>query len=155
MQKRNNIKNFDPMSYLFENNNPQTNSQYGNVMESKDDFYLKTDCFYLIKYEQVQGTLILKKECMIFQPSEDLSKNMHLVKAEVGGTPKEQIEDFGAVIDYLDIIEVNKMNLVNEKAILSANSFIRECYKFNLFLQIVLTAVNGVTLKASGSKDGA
>ena len=38
------------------------------------------------------------------------------------------------------------MNLVNEKAITSDNAFIREAYKFNLFLQIVLTSVNGVTL---------
>jgi hypothetical protein len=80
---------------------------------------------------------------------------MHLVKKEVGGTPKEQIEEYAGVIDYLDIIEVNKMNLVNEKAILSSKSFIRECYKFNLFLQIVLTTVNGVTLKATQNKSGA
>ena len=46
----------------------------------------------------------------------------------------------------MDVIEVNKMNLVNEKAIVSENAFIREAYKFDLFLQIVLTAVNGVTL---------
>lgn len=47
----------------------------------------------------------------------------------------------------MDVIEVNKMNLVNEKAIVSENNFIKEAYKFNYFLQIVLTAVNGVTLK--------
>ena len=45
----------------------------------------------------------------------------------------------------MDIIEVNKMNLVNEKAIVSDNAFIRDAYKFNLFIQIILTAVNGVT----------
>jgi hypothetical protein len=44
---------------------------------------------------------------------------------------------------------VNKMNLVNEKAILSDNAFIREAYKFDLFLQIVLTSVNGVTLMSN------
>jgi hypothetical protein len=66
IKKRNNIKNFDAMSYLFENHNPQTNSQYGNAMEGKDDFFLKTECCYLIKFEQVNGTLILKKECMVF-----------------------------------------------------------------------------------------
>lgn len=41
------------------------------------------------------------------------------------------------------------MNLVNEKAVLSTNSFVRDSYKFNSFLQIVLTTVNGVTLKAT------
>ena len=47
----------------------------------------------------------------------------------------------------MDIVEVNKMSLVNEKAIVSENSFIKDAYKYNYFLQIVLTAVNGVTLK--------
>jgi hypothetical protein len=64
-----------------------------------------------------------------------------------GGSEEAQLEEYAGIIDYLDIIEVNKMNLVNEKAIVSENSFIREAYKFNLFLQIVLTTVNGVTLK--------
>ena len=45
----------------------------------------------------------------------------------------------------MDIAEVNKMNLVNEKAIVSDNAFICDAYKFNLFIQIILTAVNGVT----------
>ena len=56
-------------------------------MESKDDYYLKTECYYLIKFEKVYGTLILKKDCMIFEPNED--KNDHLVKENIGGTPKE------------------------------------------------------------------
>jgi hypothetical protein len=124
-KQRKSIKNFDAGAYLFENNNPTTNSQYG-VMESKDDYFLKTECFYLIKFEQVFGTLILRKDCMVFQPSEDISKNSHLVKEEAGGTPKEQIEEYGGIIDFLDVIEVNKMNLVNEKAILSTNSFISD-----------------------------
>ena len=58
-------------------------------MESIDDYYMKTECYYLIKFEQVYGTLILKKDCMIFEPSEE--KNSHLVKEDFGGTPKEQI----------------------------------------------------------------
>ena len=41
------------------------------------------------------------------------------------------------------------MQLVNDKAILSTNLFVRESYKMNLFLQIVLTTINGVTLKAT------
>ena len=55
----------------------------------------------------------------------------------------------------MDVIEVNKMNLVNEKAIVSENNFIRDAYKFNYFLQIVLTAVNGVTLKRQTHHGGA
>ena len=38
------------------------------------------------------------------------------------------------------------MNLVNEKAVTSEDSFIRDKYKFDIFLQVVLTTVNGVTL---------
>ena len=79
MKKRNNIKNFDTSAYLMENHNPITNSQYGNTMESKDDYYLKTECFYLIKFEEVFGTLILKKDSMVFEPSHDIAKNGHLV----------------------------------------------------------------------------
>ena len=55
----------------------------------------------------------------------------------------------------MDIIEVNKMNLVNEKAIVSDNNFVKDAYKFNYFLQIVLTAVNGVTLKRNSGLAGA
>ena len=51
----------------------------------------------------------------------------------------------------MDVIEVNKMNLANEKAIVSDNNFIREAYKYNYFLQVVLTAVNGVTLKKNNA----
>ena len=62
-----------------------------------------------------------------------------------------KISDYGGQIDFMDVIEVNKMNLANEKAIVSDNNFIREAYKYNYFLQIVLTAVNGVTLKKNSS----
>lgn len=41
------------------------------------------------------------------------------------------------------------MKLVNDKAILSTNSFVRESYQMNVFLQVVLTTINGVTLKAT------
>jgi hypothetical protein len=34
----------------------------------------------------------------------------------------------------MDIIEVNKMNLVNEKAIVCENNFVKEAYKYNYFL---------------------
>ena len=116
--------------------------------DSSDDYYLKTECYYLIKYEEVFGTLVLKKDCLIFEPSLDPEHNQHLINGPHGTQIK--VEDYRGVIDYMDIIEVNKMNLVNEKAIVSENAFIREAYRFNLFLQVVLTAVNGVTLKSTG-----
>jgi len=41
------------------------------------------------------------------------------------------------------------MDLVNEKVITSENTFYKEEFKFNKFLQVVLTAVNGITLEKS------
>ena len=70
----------------------------------------------------------MKKECLVFEPSSDPELNKNLENENV------KIEDYRGTIDYMDIIEVNKMNLVNEKAIVSENAFIRDAYKFNLFI---------------------
>lgn len=43
--------------------------------------------------------------------------------------------------------EVNIMQLVNEKAVGSDIAFVRNNYKMNVFVQVVLTAVNGITLR--------
>ena len=43
------------------------------------------------------------------------------------------------------------MKLINEKSIMSDNKFIKEEYRFDQFLQIVLTSVNGLTLKKDES----
>ena len=133
LKQRNHIRDFDVSNYLFENNNPTTNSNFAVGMESKEDYFLKTECYYLIQFEQVYGTLILKKDCLVFEPSRDVDKNRSLIRPD-GGSEEDQLEEYAGIIDYLDIIEVNKMNLVNEKAIVSENSFLREAYKFNLFL---------------------
>ena len=138
--------NFDVADYIDENQNPMFDSSFATA-DSSDDYYLKTECYYLIKYEEVFGTLILKKDCLVFEPNLSPEHNQHLVNGPNGSQIK--VEDYKGVIDYMDIIEVNKMNLVNEKAIVSENAFIREAYRFNLFLQVVLTAVNGVTLKCN------
>lgn len=132
-KRRNHIADFDVNDYLFENNNPNTNSSFAVGMESKDDYFLKTECYYLIQFEQVFGTLYLKKDRLEFVPSKDLEKNESLINHDEGDV-EAQLDEYAGVIDYLDIIEVNKMNLVNEKAIVSDDSFIREAFKFNLFL---------------------
>lgn len=44
------------------------------------------------------------------------------------------------------MIEVNKMKMANDRAVVSENNFIRKAYQYDLFLQVVLTTVNGVTL---------
>ena len=77
--------------------------------------------------------LNLKKDRLEFVPSKDLEKNESLINLDEGDVDA-QLDEYAGVIDYLDIIEVNKMNLVNEKAIVSDDSFIREAFKFNLFL---------------------
>ena len=107
----------------------------------KSDYFIKTPCYYLIKFDHIFGTLIIKNDSIIFEPSEDKNHNQHLVAGEV------KIADFGSTIDFLDIAEVNKLPLINEKAVISENAFISEAYKFDWFLQIVLTTVNGVTLR--------
>jgi hypothetical protein len=53
-------------------------------MESKDDYFLKTECYYLIQFEQVFGTLFLKKDRLVFVPSRDLDKNESLIKDGAG-----------------------------------------------------------------------
>mmetsp|Transcript_1973 Transcript_1973/g.3465 ORF Transcript_1973/g.3465 Transcript_1973/m.3465 type:complete len:227 (-) Transcript_1973:859-1539(-) len=141
------LPHFEIHDYLVENHNPMTAGVYGNqTVEGKDDFRLKTDCFYMMKYEHVYGTLTLKKDHLFFEPLLDSPHNEHLDFDE--HSKKRDLQKFEAVIDYLDIIEANKMNLVNENAVVSENTFIREAYKFDIFIQVVLTAVNGVTLKA-------
>ena len=48
LKQRNHIADFDVSDYLFENINPNTNSSFAVGMESKDDYFLKTECYYLI-----------------------------------------------------------------------------------------------------------
>lgn len=147
--------NFDVNEYLLYNQDPRYQSAFGtkSVRESDEAFILKTEAFYMIKFEKVFGTAIIKRDRLIFEPQNPNDKNLiasgkkiyndHLMENE----HQIKISDYSGQIDFMDVIEVNKMNLVNEKAIMSDNNFVKEAYKFNYFLQIVLTAVNGVTLK--------
>jgi hypothetical protein len=47
---------------------------------------------------------------------------------------QQNLSEYEAAIDFLDIIEVNKMFLVNEKALDSNNEFQKESYKYDWFL---------------------
>ena len=51
------------------------------------------------------------------------------------------------MIDYSDISEANILRLINEAAMEIDNNFIKKAYKYDYFIQIDLTAVNGLTLK--------
>ena len=46
------------------------------------------------------------------------------------GNPADDLKQYEAIIDYLDIVESNKMNLANEQAVVSENNYIREAYQF-------------------------
>jgi hypothetical protein len=94
----------------------------------QSDFFIKTPCFYLIKFDHIFGTLIVKNDSIVFEPCKDVDQNQHLVAGEV------KISDYGSTIDFLDIAEVNKLPLINEKAVISENAFIAEAYKFDWFL---------------------
>lgn len=102
----------------------------------------------MIKFECVYGTLIVKKDSLIFEPSEDPEHNVVIRE-----NSEVKVSDYGSMIDYFDICEFSKLPLVNEKAILSENSFIQEEYKYDLFIQIILTAVNGVTYAQKNFED--
>lgn len=52
------------------------------------------------------------------------------------------------LIDYQDISNSEVIRLINEAAVLVENAFIKEAYKFEFFIQIDLTVVNGLTLKS-------
>ena len=67
-----------------------------------------------------------------------------------------KVDEYECTLDYLDLSEANLMPLINEKAAMSDSQFIQKNYKFDMFLQIVLTTVNGITLKQTrDSKQGA
>jgi hypothetical protein len=48
-------------------------------------------------------------------------------------------------IDYLDIVSANKLLIPNQESCDHPERFIRENYKFNIIIQIELSAVNGVS----------
>lgn len=62
--------NFDVGDYLTYNNDPRYQSAFGssNAMESENAFILKIEAFYMIKFEKVFGTAIIKKDRLIFEP---------------------------------------------------------------------------------------
>ena len=83
----------------------------------------------MIKFETVYGTLIVKKDCLIFEPSEDPEHNL-----AIRDNKELKVSDYGSIIDYFDICEASKLPLANEKAILTENTLIQEEYKFDLFI---------------------
>ena len=98
--------NFDVYEYLEENPDPATDSNFANI-EGEDDFYMKTACHYMIKFDPAFGTLIIKKDRLVFEPSTVPEQNAHLFAA--GKDNSLKIDQYRGSVDFLDIIEVNKM----------------------------------------------
>lgn len=70
--------------------------------------------------------MILKNDCLIFLPfNVEIGKNEERDQLKfqdynynnfIKGVSQQNLSEYEAAIDYLDIIEVNKMFLINEKA---------------------------------------
>ena len=46
------------------------------MIESDEAYILKTEAFYMIKFEKVYGTAIVKKDRLIFEPQDPTDKNL-------------------------------------------------------------------------------
>lgn len=133
------LANFDASEYILEN-------ELQTLTEN--DYIYKTECYYLIKFEKIFGTLYIKQDCLVFEPDADSDQNDTLSFKLTSRSEKSNyaIEDFTCTMDYLDMVEVQQLQLINEKAIVSQNDFIRDAYKFDTFLQVGLSTINGITL---------
>ena len=67
--------NFDVYQYIEKNENH-------NMQVSSSDFIVKVKVFYLIKYDQIYGTLIIYKNKLCFEPDVDAPENSHLTSFE-------------------------------------------------------------------------
>ena len=70
--------NFDVSDFLIYNHDPRYQSAFGteNKIESEQAYILKTEAFYMIKFEKVFGTAIIKKDRLVFEPQDPNDKNL-------------------------------------------------------------------------------
>ncbi len=47
------------------------------------------------------------------------------------------------MIDFRDIVDTEIINLVNEKAVMQDNDYIKEAYRYDFLIQINLSTING------------
>ena len=118
------------------------------VVRSKLQLVGVTCMLLAFKYEEIYGTLLIKKDCLVYEPfshKADLKGEYDLLasneKLMESATDENQLnlklQDYTAKIDFLDIIECNKLPLVNEKAVMSESHEVKDAYKYNIFLQLV------------------
>jgi hypothetical protein len=89
----------------------------------------------------VKGNIIFTTTHLKFEP----------VQCEENQTIKEQLHNYEAMIDFRDIVDTEIINLINEKAIMHENDYIKEAYKYDFLIQINLSKINGQSLKSESS----
>jgi hypothetical protein len=111
--------NFDVYHYIHKNENLE--KQFVGLKE----FIVKTKCYYLIKFEQVYGTLTVFDDHMTFEPDVQAKENSNLIQEDSAHLLQyRKLDDYKCMIHYLDIIDCPIMTLVNEEALMSPNTFI-------------------------------
>jgi hypothetical protein len=55
------------------------------------------------------------------------------------------------MIDFRDIVDTEILNLINEKAVMQDNDYIKEAYKYDFLIQINLSTINGQSLKSDST----
>lgn len=58
------------------------------------------------------------------------------------------------MIDYLDMLSATKLLIPNQESIDHSERFVRDSYKYNIMIQIELSAINGISgiLRSDQSK---
>lgn len=52
------------------------------------------------------------------------------------------------MIDYTDICGADILKLINEAAVMVENAYIKKAYKYDYFIQVDLSAINGLALRS-------
>ena len=77
----------------------------GKVGE-RSDYLLKMDCFYLIKFDHIFGTLYVKEDSIEFEPGHDKPENqkLNLKYGDINELSSLTLKDYAFQIDFLDVL---------------------------------------------------
>lgn len=64
------------------------------------------DCFYLIKFDHIFGTLYVKHNCIEFEPHFDRpeNQNLNLKYGDINELATLTLKDYAFQIDFLDVL---------------------------------------------------
>ena len=85
---------------------------------------LRTEGYYITKVAPVKGHIKLCKDYLQFEP----------INCAENECVMETLNTFNAMIDYNDIVETEIIKLINEKALMQANDFIKEAYMYDYLI---------------------